>query len=312
MTLVIGAVKAPRRNFTRVPNDVLDDDSLPGPARWVYAVLARCSAGLRITETALMRKADLGRNVLRRALRALEDRGLITRRQQRRGLGFGDVIVYLGDQPLPMDSPAPADPNPVNSSDQAKHGVSAGEPVDPNPVDCSMYLQDDVPKDEVPSALPRADAAQTSTGGPMPRTRKPQAAGQTSLLPFAVPEPTRDLTPAAADITPSGSSNAGTILGEWLDRCAARPPSRVVGQVAKLVKEMVIEGIDPDLIRRGMAEWMRKGLHPSTLPAEVNSVANRLSAPTRSTTDERVAATLALAARMARSDTPAPAWAITA
>lgn len=295
MSIVIGAIDAPRRNYTRIANAVLDDETLPGAARWVFSVLSRLSVGRRLDEATLMRKTDLGRNVLRRALRALESRGLITRRQQRAGLGYGDVIVYVGAPPLPTEQPVPVDPNPVNRSDQAKQGVSAGQPVDPNPVDCSMYLQDE-PLREVPSALPRAvpAAPQSSTGGTMPRTRKP-APGQTALWPSAVAAVPDAVERGAATLHAAGPDNAGVILGEWLQRCAVRPPSRVIGQVGKLVREMVAEGIPGDIIRRGMAEWMRKGLHPATLPAEVNAVANaHAGGGRRSTTDDRVAATLAL------------------
>lgn len=65
------------------------------------------------------------------------------------------------------------------------------------------------------------------------------------------------------------------IVGEWLERCAKRPPGRIIGQVSKLIKEMVDEGVDPDDIKRGMAEWMRKKLMaPSLIPSVVNEVMN--------------------------------------
>jgi hypothetical protein len=134
----------------------------------------------------------------------------------------------------------------------------------------------------------------------MTRTRK-QTPGQTALWPAAVADPTPGITPGA-DLVPS--DNAGTVLAEWLDRCPVRPPSRVVGQVGKLVREMLAEGIPADTVRRGMASWMGKGLHPATLPAEVNAVANRSAGGRRSTTDDRVAATLDLARRMALADAP--------
>ena len=38
---------------------------------------------------------------------------------------------------------------------------------------------------------------------------------------------------------------------------------------------MLDEGIDPDRIRRALAEWNRKGLHPSTLPSVVHEISNR-------------------------------------
>ncbi|MFB7399743.1 hypothetical protein ACFCZR_06185 [Streptomyces rubiginosohelvolus] len=75
---------------------------------------------------------------------------------------------------------------------------------------------------------------------------------------------------------------AQTIVGEWLDRCATRPPSRVVGQMGKEIRVLLEEDrIHPDTIRRGIATWMTKGLHPSTLPSVVNEVMNAGSTPLR-------------------------------
>ncbi|MFE0036796.1 helix-turn-helix domain-containing protein [Streptomyces sp. NPDC059015] len=69
---------------------------------------------------------------------------------------------------------------------------------------------------------------------------------------------------------------AQTIVGEWLDRCTNRPPSTVIGQMAKQIRVLLEEDrIHPDWIRRGIAQWMTKGLHPSTLPSVVNEVMNR-------------------------------------
>ncbi|MFJ4009417.1 hypothetical protein [Streptomyces sp. NPDC090026] len=69
---------------------------------------------------------------------------------------------------------------------------------------------------------------------------------------------------------------AQTIVGEWLERCTARPPRAVIGQMAKQIRVLLDEdGIHPDWIRRGIAQWMARGLHPSTLPSVVNEVMNK-------------------------------------
>jgi hypothetical protein len=74
---------------------------------------------------------------------------------------------------------------------------------------------------------------------------------------------------------PDAPVTAQTIVGEWLDRCPSRPPSRVVGQMAKEIRILLNDdGIDPDNVRRGIARWMQRGLHPSTLPSVVNEVMN--------------------------------------
>ncbi|GGJ81780.1 hypothetical protein GCM10011583_11520 [Streptomyces camponoticapitis] len=72
---------------------------------------------------------------------------------------------------------------------------------------------------------------------------------------------------------------AQVIVGEWLERVPKRPPSSVIGQVAKQVRVLLDEDhIEPYDIRRGIATWMKKGLHPSTLPSVVNEVMNAMPA----------------------------------
>jgi hypothetical protein len=88
------------------------------------------------------------------------------------------------------------------------------------------------------------------------------------------------LPPAGADAqhdtesTPGKPVTAQTLVGEWFDMVPKRPPEDVVGPVSKHLKKMLAEGIDPDDIRAGLASWVRKCLHPSTLPSEVNAVMN--------------------------------------
>ncbi|MEU8711669.1 helix-turn-helix domain-containing protein [Streptomyces sp. NPDC048663] len=67
---------------------------------------------------------------------------------------------------------------------------------------------------------------------------------------------------------------AQTITGEWLERCNKRPPSRVIGQVAKQIKTLLEENIEPDDIRRGLAAWMAKGYAPGAIPTFVNEAMN--------------------------------------
>ena len=86
--------------------------------------------------------------------------------------------------------------------------------------------------------------------------------------------PSRDLAIVDAEIVTEGPT-AQTLTAEWIDHCAERPPRNVIGQISKHLKQMLDEGIDPDRIRRALAEWNRKGLHPSTLPSVVHEIANR-------------------------------------
>lgn len=85
----------------------------------------------------------------------------------------------------------------------------------------------------------------------------------------AAPPPSRAL--AVVDTEPT----AQTLVAEWIDHCPQRPAGSVIGQVAKHLKSMLDEDIHPDRLRRALAEWNRKGLHPSTLPSVLHEVENR-------------------------------------
>ncbi|MFF4417507.1 hypothetical protein ACFYY8_33700 [Streptosporangium sp. NPDC001559] len=81
--------------------------------------------------------------------------------------------------------------------------------------------------------------------------------------------------PGAADEHPAAAVTAQTLVAEYIDTCRHRPPSDVLGQLGKRVKQLLDDGIPPDAVRDGMTAWAAKGLSPSTLPAVVNEVMNR-------------------------------------
>jgi hypothetical protein len=89
----------------------------------------------------------------------------------------------------------------------------------------------------------------------------PQAAGRG--------KPSSDV--AVRDQAPT----AQTLIAEWIDHCPERPPERVIGQISKELKTLINEGVDPDRLRPALAEWNRKGLHPSTLASVVHEITNR-------------------------------------
>lgn len=112
----------------------------------------------------------------------------------------------------------------------------------------------------------------------------------------ARPDPTRNYkAPPGGDAAAprGGESNAQTLVAEWIERCAKRPPTRTVGQMAKTIGQLVDDAVDPDDIRRGLADWMTKDLSPGLLPSCVDRVMNRRSPPTNGTGPHRVATTTA-------------------
>lgn len=73
----------------------------------------------------------------------------------------------------------------------------------------------------------------------------------------------------------TGSPNSQTLVAEWLDHCPGPVPGQVKGQIAKLIKQMLDDGIDYETVRIGLADWNTRDLHPSTLPSIVHGVNNR-------------------------------------
>lgn len=130
--------------------------------------------------------------------------------------------------------------------------------------------------EKVPSRLPGPDESTPEPEPPaaesVPRTNEPaRRTGELSLKHVAGGRE-HDSTTSGADAPRADTTQ--TIIGEWLERCRKRPPANVIGQTSKAVKQMLEEGIDPDDVRRGMALWSSKGLHPSALASSVNEVMN--------------------------------------
>lgn len=73
---------------------------------------------------------------------------------------------------------------------------------------------------------------------------------------------------------PRGDVTAQQLIAEYVTSCAKRPPRQVLGHLGKHIAAMLAEGIDPGDVRRGLAAWHAKGLHPSTLPSVIHEVMN--------------------------------------
>lgn len=104
-----------------------------------------------------------------------------------------------------------------------------------------------------------------------PARRAPVTVLEPSIEPSVVP-PTAERVALA--VVESETTTTQALIGEWISHCRKRPPAAVIGQVSKLIKNMLAEGIDPADVRRGLAAWHSKGLHPSTLPSVVNEAMN--------------------------------------
>lgn len=155
------------------------------------------------------------------------------------------------------------------------------------------------PSENHPGTLPPRQDATPAQSPPTPGTAPPLPRHTATSTPGTAP-PEPSFNHPLTVLEPSGAQQ---IVAEWIDRCAKRPPKPVVGQMAKQIASMLGEGVDPDDIRRGIAQWMTKDLHPSVLPSVVNAVMNGSRAsPRPSTTDARVSAGLALAEEFDRRE----------
>lgn len=220
----------------------------------------------------------------------------------------GDPFLYLpklaqhqrlDPVKVPSRLPAPEDADPVQTSTDPvrTESVPTYDPYAQTHESPGQTANDWISAPGADSSVPGADSSAPIVAKQVAGSREHDASGR---------EQVAGVPPSAAR---TDQPTSAKIIGEWIERCPKRPPKPVVGQAAKLVGQMLAEGIDPDDVRRGMAAWQAKGLHPSTLPSVVNEVMN---APARapnghrpSTTDQRVAAGLALADRYREEETHA-------
>jgi hypothetical protein len=150
-----------------------------------------------------------------------------------------------------------------------------------------------------------ADAQRKKAGRTSESRRSPR--GHTSESEVTHPVPSRPVPVVtnvttnrpvpSAEILPASAGTTQTLIAEWLDHSRAKPPTRIVGQVAKIIGELLTEGQSYDVVRRGLAEWDGKDLHPSVLHSVVYGVAKGPAVrPNKAT--QRTAENLSLVARL--------------
>lgn len=192
------------------------------------------------------------------------------------GRSYFHITSWCEHQRINRPSPSRHPPCPLHESSRSEHGV--GETT-------SGIVQRRVSEPAHPHAQARASAEHGS--GSMDQG-----------------VPTSSDARIARASSDASEPDAQAVVAEWIDHCPKRPPRTVIGQVGKHIRALLAEGQNPDDIRRGVAVWSAKGLHPSTLPSVVNEVMNRAPPGHRpSTTDQRVMAALHLADRYEQAET---------
>lgn len=131
----------------------------------------------------------------------------------------------------------------------------------------------------------------TVKGSGHPSPKKPKGSGKPPENPPASPcslllapnstsapngagRPSRPTTSSKDEPLPE-ETTAQDVLGWWIDQHRQRPPGRLIGQVGKMIKELLGEGFDAEAVKGGLFTMSSKSLNPSTLPSLVNEVANK-------------------------------------
>ncbi|MFE2559738.1 hypothetical protein ACFXGT_27665 [Streptomyces sp. NPDC059352] len=76
---------------------------------------------------------------------------------------------------------------------------------------------------------------------------------------------------------PAGGVSANQLVGEYVAACDERPPSDVIGHLGRITKKLLGEGIAPEYIRAGLANFAAYPKHPSVLTSMVNEAMNARS-----------------------------------
>ncbi|MFF3536429.1 hypothetical protein ACFYXP_21095 [Streptomyces sp. NPDC002466] len=76
---------------------------------------------------------------------------------------------------------------------------------------------------------------------------------------------------------PAVGVSANQLVGEYVAACDERPPSDVIGHLGRITKKLLGEGIAPEHIRAGLANFAANPKHPSVLTSMVNEAMNARS-----------------------------------
>ncbi|WP_432077167.1 hypothetical protein [Streptomyces wuyuanensis] len=76
---------------------------------------------------------------------------------------------------------------------------------------------------------------------------------------------------------PAASVSANQLVGEYVATCDERPPSDVIGHLGRITKKLLGEGVAPEHIRAGLANFATNPKHPSVLTSMVNEAMNARS-----------------------------------
>ncbi len=170
------------------------------------------------------------------------------------------------------------------------------ENVDPTPVPIPVFDEPsrDFREGLATSHLPEQGTGNREQGAGIARPSASLQPATPILVAEVVEEATTEIAVRTNEIE---TTNAGHLLGAWIDHCTAKGvvlPPRVKGQYAKTIKENLDAKIHPDLIKQALGSMLADGVahQPHWLAARIVSVQTGPERRRRLTAGESTAARL--------------------
>ncbi|WP_405676856.1 hypothetical protein OG292_19655 [Streptomyces sp. NBC_01511] len=233
-----------------------------------------------------LRRGKVSRAQVYEVIKALISKGCLERISAGQKNGTAKYrILPLQSPEIPDADTSAQGPDSADTDDPQSQGFPDTDAESQRPENADT---DPSQRPETPDTDPESQCPQNPDTDESQCPEIPDVSVRESRTPTLSPLSTRPLSFGDDPSDPAGQDDAEpqpeieaeiitaqVIVGEWLERCAVRPPSAVIGQMSKQIRVLLDEDhIHPDLIRRGIATWMQKRLHPSTLPSVVNEVMN--------------------------------------
>ncbi|MFD6347775.1 hypothetical protein ACFWF9_24060 [Streptomyces roseolus] len=183
----------------------------------------------------------------------------------------GTCIKQAEDSPSALRGLAEASPNVPRTLDPAAPiAASPREDADGTSALRQAVLEDVVVTRQHPGVR---SAGQGPFAEPSPNL--PRSLGKGSTPGSRILDP-GSLVPTGRT-APAADVSANQLVGEYVASCHERPPSDVIGHLGRITKKLLGEGIAPEHIRAGLANFAAHPKHPSVLTSMVNEAMNARS-----------------------------------
>ena len=253
---------------------VLADYASPGPDDGTdrpEGVMGRHYAWAGIEKVA--DACEMGERSVRRHEDTLAELGLIrkVRRVNKLGHRMADFIVLAVDDDGPRPFEEGAEIPRGQTGLEARSGLQANSDLQAT----SGQVAPEFSQESLAANCGRyIGTTSSTTSEELLRSSSAQDEPAPTAL-FAVPD-----TAPTGHPTEKPGVNSRELVAYWVDQHSRRPADRVVGQVARLIKELLEgDGFEPDAIKAGLDRMRTRKLGPSVLASLVTEAAEELVRP---------------------------------